>query len=36
MQKKSRLPDVKRVYFIRNLQRSGLKNLDKPKIFIRH
>jgi len=33
--KKSRLCDVKRAEFIKYWQRSGLKNLDKPKIFIK-
>jgi len=31
---KSELRDEKRADFIRNWRRSGLKNPDKPKIFI--
>jgi len=33
--KKSRLRDAKRADFIRYWRRSGLKNLDKPKIFLK-
>ena len=33
---KSGLRDVKRADFIRNWRRSGLKNPDKPKIFIKN
>jgi len=32
---KNGLRDVKRAYFIRYWQRSGLKNPDKAKIFIK-
>jgi len=32
---KSGLRDAKRAYFIRYWRRSGLKNQDKPKIFIK-
>jgi len=32
---KSGLRDVKRAHFVRYWRRSGLKNPDKPKIFIK-
>jgi len=35
VQKNSGLRDVKTAKFIRNWRRSGLKNPDKPKIFIK-